>query len=103
MHHHDWKPPIESYNGDKPDVSYFRIFGTRAYVWIPPKQQQDKLSLKSEEMTFIGYKPNTKGYRFWLKERRRVFMSTNAIFNEKVFPYCSRDKADEHTPIAVED
>ena len=30
-------------------------------------------------------------------------MSTNAIFNEKVFTYCSRDKADGHTPIPIED
>ena len=96
MCRHDWRTPIESFNGDKPDVSYFRVFGTRAYVWIPPEQKQDKLSPKSEEMTFIGYEPNIKGYCFWLKERRQVFVSTNAIFDEKVFPYCSRDKADGH-------
>ena len=42
MRRHDWKTPIESFNGDKPDVSYFRVFGTHVYVWIPPKQ--DKLS-----------------------------------------------------------
>ena len=30
-------------------------------------------------------------------------MSTNAIFDEKVFPYCSRDKANGHTPIPIED
>ena len=103
MRRHDWKTPIESFNEDKPDVSYFRVFGTRAYVWIPPEQRWDKLSPKSEEMTFIGYEPNTKGYRFWSKERRQVFVSTNAIFDEKVFPYCSRDKADGHTPIPIKD
>ena len=54
-------------------------------------------------MTFIGYEPNTKGYCFWSKERRRVFVSTNAIFDEKVFSYCSRDKADGQTPIPIED
>jgi hypothetical protein len=84
-------------------VSYFRVFGTRAYVWIPSDQRQDKLSPTSEEMIFIGYEPNTKGYRFWSTERRRVFISTNAIFDEKVFPYCSRNKEDGPTPIPVED
>ena len=103
IHRHDWKTPIESFNGDKPDVSYFRVFGTHTYVWIPPKQWQDKLSSKSEEMTFIDYEPNTKGYFFWSKERRRVFVSPNIIFDEKVFPYCSRDKADGHPPIPIED
>ena len=38
MHCHDWKTPIESFNGDKPDVFYFRVLGTRAYIWIPPEQ-----------------------------------------------------------------
>ena len=54
-------------------------------------------------MIFIGYEPNTKGYHFWSKERKQVFVSTNAIFDEKVFPYCSRDKANRHTPIPIED
>jgi len=27
----------------------------------------------------------------------------NAIFDEKVFPYCSRDKEDGPTPIPVEE
>ena len=54
MCHHDWKTPIEQFNGNKPNVSYFRVFGTCAYVWISPEQQQDKLSPKSEEMIFIG-------------------------------------------------
>jgi hypothetical protein len=85
MCRHEWKTPIEQFNGDQPDVSYFRVFGTRAYVWIPSDQRQNKLSPKSEEMIFIGYEPNTKGYRFWSKERRRVFIATNAIFDEKFF------------------
>ena len=79
---HDWKTSIESFNGDKPDVSYFRVFGTLVYVWIHPDQRQDKLSPKSEEMIFIGYKPNTKGYRFWSQQRQQVFISTRAIFDE---------------------
>jgi len=32
-----------------------------------------------------------------------VFISTNTIFNKKVFPYCSRDKEDEPAPIPVEE
>ena len=103
MRHHEWKTPIELFNGDKPDVSYFRIFGSLVYVFISPEQQQDKLSPKSEEMIFIGYEPNTKGYCFWSKERKRVFISTNTIFDEKIFPYCSRDKEDGPAPIPVEE
>ena len=41
MCHHQWKIPIEIFNGDKPDVSYFKIFGSHTYVFIPPEQRQD--------------------------------------------------------------
>jgi len=81
MHCHEWKTSIEQFSGDKFDVFYFRIFGTHVYVFIPPEQQQNKLSPKSEEIVFIGYESNTKGYCFWSKEMRQVFISTNTIFN----------------------
>jgi len=32
-----------------------------------------------------------------------VFISTNTIFDEKVFPYCSRDKEDGPDPIPVDE
>ena len=103
MCHHEWRTPLELFKGDKPDVSYFRVFGTLTYVWIHPDQRQDKLSPKSEEMIFIGYKPNTKEYRFWSQQQRRVFISTRAIFDERVFPYCSRGKEDGPAPIPAEE
>ena len=95
--------PIESFNGDKPDVSYFKVFGTLAYIWIHPDQRQDKLSPKSEEMMFIGYEPNTKKYCFWSQQQQQVFISTRAIFDEQVFPYYSRGKEDGPAPILVEE
>ena len=66
---HEWKTPIELFNEKKSDVSYFRVFECHAYVFISPEQWPDKLSPKSEEMTFIGYKPNTKGWCFWSKTK----------------------------------
>ena len=54
-------------------------------------------------MIFIGYEPNTKGYCFWSQQQRRVFISTRAIFDERIFPYCSRGKEDEPAPIPVEE
>ena len=66
---HKWKTSIELLNGKKPDASYFRVFGCCAYVFISPEQWPDKLSPKSEEMTFIRYEPNTKGWCFWSKTK----------------------------------
>ena len=54
-------------------------------------------------MIFIGYEPNTKGYCFWSQQRQRVFISTRVIFNEGVFPYCSRGKEDGPAPISAKE
>ena len=45
-------------------------------------------------MIFIGYEPHTKGYRFWSQQCRRVFISTNAVFDETIFPHCSKSQED---------
>ena len=103
MRCHQWRTPIEVFNGDKPDVSYFRVFGSHAYVFIPPEQQRDKLSPKAKEMVFIGYEPNTKGYRFWSTAQHRVFISTHVLFDETIFPFCSRNQTDGPTPIPVKE
>ena len=65
MRHLDWSPPISKWNGETPDVSYFKVFGCLAYVFIPKEDCQNKLSAKAEEATFIGYEKGIKGYQFW--------------------------------------
>jgi transposase InsO family protein len=87
-----WTCPITLWNKSIPDISYFRIFGTLAYVFIPKEDRANKLAPKSEEMIFIGYEPGTKGYRFWSNNKRRVVISTTAVFNEYIYPNCSKEK-----------
>jgi hypothetical protein len=50
--------------GHTPDVSYFRVFGCKAYVHVPEGKQK-KLDLRLIEMTLVGYEPGSKGYRLW--------------------------------------
>ena len=35
------KTPYESWFGHKPNISYFRIFGSRAWARIPPKMRKE--------------------------------------------------------------
>ena len=51
-----WKTPNEMFLSDKPDISYFKIFGTCAYVHIPSDTREDKLSPRAEQMIFIDRK-----------------------------------------------
>ena len=54
-------------------------------------------------MAFIGYKPNTKRYCFWSTAQHRVFISTHVLFDETVFPFCSRNQTDGPAPIPVKE
>jgi len=80
-----WKTPVENLTGKKPDVSYFKIFGTKAWVYIPHESRENKLTPKSEIMTFIGYEQNAKAYRF-MTHKNQLRISTQAEFDETKFP-----------------
>ena len=54
-------------------------------------------------MIFIGYELNTKGYCFWSQQRRQVFISTNAIFDEAIFLYCSKGQEDGPATIPLQE
>jgi len=43
-------------------------------------------------MVFIGYEPNTKAYHFWSTHWQWIFISTTAVFDETVFPYCLKEE-----------
>ena len=50
-----WKTPLENLLNQKPDISYFQVFGCEAWVFIPDQWRPDKLSEKSILCTFVGY------------------------------------------------
>jgi hypothetical protein len=97
----DWSTPIFKWNGEKPDVSYFKVFGSQAYVFVPKEERQHKLSAKAEEAIFIGYEKGTKGYKFWSPKRRRVIVSSTATFDEFTFPFCSKKGEDKPSSISI--
>jgi len=45
------------------------------------------MALKSELMTYLGYKPGTKGMKF-MRSSNMIFMASTATFNEALFPCC---------------
>ena len=85
------------WSGLTPNISHLRIFGCSAYVTINKKKRR-KLHPKSQEMTFIGYEPGSKGYQFWDKDSRSVVISRDVKFNESKFPH--RKDLDYKNPFA---
>lgn len=71
--------PFERWNGQKPSIKYFKIFGTRCFVHIPSEKRK-KLDNTAMEMIFIGYEENSKAYRCFSPDLKKVFISRDVRF-----------------------
>jgi hypothetical protein len=85
--HLKWRMPFEALTGNKQDISKMRVFGCGAYVFIPPTRRHNKLSPKSELMTYLGEVEGMKGYHL-MRNGNIVFYSMQALFDEELFPRC---------------
>ena len=98
IHSLQWHTPHETWNaGHVPDVSYFRVFGCKAYMHVPA-DKRCKLDAKATEVTFVGYELGSKGYRLWDKNTRSIHLSRDVTFNESSFP--ARSNETSSTPMS---
>ena len=74
--------PYELWFGEKPKLSFLKVWGCNAYM---KKFHPDKLKLKSEKCVFIGYPKETIGYTFYHKSEGKIFVTENGSFLEKEF------------------
>ena len=81
--------PNEAYTGKKPDLSYLKVFGCRAFVHVP-KQQRRKLDPKSEECIHVGYANGSKGYRLYHIRKQKIVEARDVVFFEKELPKASQ-------------
>ena len=56
--------PYEAWFGEKPDVSNFRIFETKARARIPSEKRKS-LQPQRKECLMVGYGEDTKGYKLF--------------------------------------
>ncbi|KAI5821610.1 hypothetical protein K523DRAFT_383662, partial [Schizophyllum commune Tattone D] len=91
--------PYEALHKEKPDISHLWVFGCAAYVFIPEEKRQNKLSPKSELMTYLGIPDSVKGYLF-MHFNTSLFVATQAMFDEEVFSRCpdSGSNRRQHIP-----
>ncbi|KAL4383231.1 hypothetical protein GQ457_15G018270 [Hibiscus cannabinus] len=74
------KTPHEMWTGKRPNMSFMKIWGCKAYV---KHQMSTKLEPKSEKCTFVGYPKETKGYYFY--NENKVFVARTGVFLEKEY------------------
>ena len=74
--------PFEAWNGWKPKVNHFKVFGCLAYVHVPSQKRQ-KLDDNSMKCIFIGYSIESKAYRFYDPLTKRLVVSRDVVFDEQ--------------------
>lgn len=90
--------PAEYWFNEKPSLDKLRVFGCKAFAWVPG-QQRKKLDAKSKETIMVGYAPN--GYRLWDRKSRRIVIARDVKFNETCFPYEKSPEKHENGPLVV--
>ena len=61
--------PEEAFSGKKPDVSYYKIFGSSVYVHVT-KDSRKKLKPTTEIGIFVGYNDNPHNHRVYFPNNK---------------------------------
>jgi hypothetical protein len=75
------KTSYELLTGNKPNVSYFRVFGSKCYILVK-KGRHSNFAPKAVEGFLLGYESNTKAYRVFNKSSGLVEVSSDVVFDE---------------------
>jgi hypothetical protein len=67
--------------GNKPNVSYFRVFGSKCYV-LQKRSRSSKFAPKVYEGFLLGYESNSHAYRIFNKDTGCVETTCDVVFNE---------------------
>ena len=71
--------PFEAWKKKRPCVSHLRVLGCKAYAHVP-KDEHRKLNSKARKCILVGYGEDTKGYRLYNPNKRRI---TNLAAKQK--------------------
>jgi hypothetical protein len=75
------KTSYELLTGKKPNVSYFRVFGSKCFILIK-RGRNSKFAPKAVEGFLLGYDSNTREYRVFNKSTGLVEVSCDIVFDE---------------------
>jgi hypothetical protein len=75
------KTSYELLTGNKPNVSYFRVFGSKCYILVK-RGRHSKFAPKAVEGFLLCYDSNTKAYRVFNKSLGLVEVTSDVVFDE---------------------
>jgi hypothetical protein len=75
------KTSYELLTGKKPNVSYFRVFGSKCFILVK-RGRKSKFAPKAVEGFLLGYDSNTRAYRVFNKSTGLFKVSCDIVFDE---------------------
>ncbi|KAK8572872.1 hypothetical protein V6N12_028912 [Hibiscus sabdariffa] len=76
------KMPYEMWTRKRPNMSFMKVWGCKAYV---KHQMSTKLEPKSHKCTFVGYHKETKGYYFFNPKEKKCSLLEQESFSKENF------------------
>ena len=77
------KTAYEIWNGKKPKVKYFRVFGNKCYI-LNDRENLGKFDAKSDEGIFLGYSTSSRAYKVYDKRTKTVMESINVKIDDSI-------------------
>nr|XP_034893821.1 uncharacterized protein LOC118033088 [Populus alba] len=75
------KTPAEMWNGHKPSVDYFRVFGCISHVHVPDSKRI-KLDARSVKCILLGVSDESKAYKLFDPISNKIIISRDVVFEE---------------------
>jgi hypothetical protein len=76
------RTPFELFWGKKPNIQHLRVWGSSAFVRVPPALRVSKLDPVCWVGFMMGYSTVTKGWKVWVPSLRRFVTSRDVVFDE---------------------
>jgi hypothetical protein len=88
--------PYSCIYGELKDVSRFRAFGCRAWVYLnAERREKGKHTQRAQEAIYLGFEPNTNSWSFFISERQTLWSTNQAQFDKHVLPFRKRSIVDK--------
>jgi hypothetical protein len=97
------KTSYELLTGKKPNVSYFRVFGSKCFILVE-RGRKSKFAPKAVKGFLLGYDSNTRAYRVFNKSTGLVDVSFDIVFDEtngSQMEQVDLDKLDDEEALCV--
>ena len=75
------KTPYELWKERKPNMKYFKIFGSTCFI-LKDRENMGKFDSRNDEGIFLGYFFTSKAYRVYNKRTMKVMETMNVVIDE---------------------